>query len=250
MQNVLEGYNGTIFAYGQTGTGKTFTMEGDRSVPELKGIIPNSFAHIFGSIAKAEDNVKFLVRVSYLEIYNEDVRDLLGKDQNAKYAALFHTYRVVQLNFTPEIEVFYMLFEGSLSILGMTSNKQHMEYLNLQCKIQLDHPVLYVTHRRSFNFFDRLEVKERPDVGVYVKDLSAFVVNNADDMDKVMTMGNKHRMVGSTKMNERSSRSHAIFTITVECSERGGDGQQHLRAGKLHLVDLAGSERQVDIWLK
>ena len=87
MQNVLEGYNGTIFAYGQTGTGKTFTMEGDRSVPELKGIIPNSFAHIFGSIAKAEDNVKFLVRVSYLEIYNEDVRDLLGKDQNAKYAA-------------------------------------------------------------------------------------------------------------------------------------------------------------------
>lgn len=87
MQNVLEGYNGTIFAYGQTGTGKTFTMEGDRSVPELKGIIPNSFAHIFGSIAKAEDNVKFLVRVSYLEIYNEDVRDLLGKDQNSKYAS-------------------------------------------------------------------------------------------------------------------------------------------------------------------
>ena len=92
--------------------------------------------------------------------------------------------------------------------------------------------------------FPRLEVKERPDVGVYVKDLSAFVVNNADDMDKVMTMGNKHRMVGSTKMNERSSRSHAIFTITVECSERGVDGQQHFRVGKLHLVDLAGSERQ------
>lgn len=49
-------------------------------------------------------------------------------------------------------------------------------------------------------------MKERPDVGVYVKDLSAFVVNNADDMDKVMTMGNKHRMVGSTNMNQRSSR--------------------------------------------
>ena len=44
---VLEGYNGTVFAYGQTGTGKTFTMEGVRSNPELKGIIPNSFAHIF-----------------------------------------------------------------------------------------------------------------------------------------------------------------------------------------------------------
>lgn len=170
---VLEGYNGTIFAYGQTGTGKTFTMEGVRTAPELRGIIPNSFAHIFGHIAKVAGDVRFLVRVSYLEIYNENVRDLLGKDQNAK-----------------------------------------------------------------------LEVKERPDVGVYVKDLSSYVVNNADDLDKTMTLGNKNRSVGATNMNERSSRSHAIFTITVECSEKGPDGQNHVRMGKLHLVDLAGSERQ------
>lgn len=170
---VLEGYNGTIFAYGQTGTGKTFTMEGVRTVPELRGIIPNSFAHIFGHIAKMDGDIRFLVRVSYLEIYNEDVRDLLGKDQNAK-----------------------------------------------------------------------LEVKERPDIGVYVKDLSSYVMNNADDLDKTMTLGNKNRSVGSTNMNERSSRSHAIFSITVECSEKGPDGQHHVRMGKLHLVDLAGSERQ------
>ena len=49
---------GTIFAYGQTGTGKTFTMEGVRTVPELRGIIPNSFAHIFGAIAKSEGDVR------------------------------------------------------------------------------------------------------------------------------------------------------------------------------------------------
>ena len=47
---------------------------------------------------------------------------------------------------------------------------------------------------RERNFLRSLEVKERPDVGVYVKDLSAFVVNNADDMDRVMTLGNKHRL--------------------------------------------------------
>ena len=75
----------------------------------------------------------------------------------------------------------------------------------------------------------RLEVKERPDIGVYVKDLSAFVVNNADDMDRVMTMGNNNRSVAATQMNAHSSRSHAIFTITVECSEKGVDGQQHFR---------------------
>ncbi|XP_064829221.1 kinesin-like protein KIF3A isoform X1 [Oncorhynchus masou masou] len=173
IDSVLEGYNGTIFAYGQTGTGKTFTMEGVRAVPELLGIIPNSFAHVFGHIAKAEGDTRFLVRVSYLEIYNEEVRDLLGKDQ-----------------------------------------------------------------------MQRLEVKERPDVGVYIKDLSGYVVNNADDMDRIMTMGHKNRSVGSTNMNEHSSRSHAIFTITIESSEKGVDGDQHVRMGKLHLVDLAGSERQ------
>uniref|UniRef100_A0A8C0YQJ3 Kinesin-like protein n=1 Tax=Cyprinus carpio carpio TaxID=630221 RepID=A0A8C0YQJ3_CYPCA len=173
VDSVLEGYNGTIFAYGQTGTGKTFTMEGVRAVPELRGIIPNSFAHIFGHIAKAEGDTRFLVRVSYLEIYNEEVKDLLGKDQ-----------------------------------------------------------------------MQRLEVKERPDVGVYIKDLSGYVVNNADDMDRIMTLGHKNRSVGATNMNEHSSRSHAIFTITIECSEKGVDGDQHVRMGKLHLVDLAGSERQ------
>ena len=49
---------GTIFAYGQTGTGKTFTMEGVRTIPDLRGIIPNSFAHIFGAIAKAEGDTR------------------------------------------------------------------------------------------------------------------------------------------------------------------------------------------------
>lgn len=58
VDKVLEGYNGTIFAYGQTGTGKTFTMSGYKSSPQLRGIIPNSFAHIFGYIAKADENQK------------------------------------------------------------------------------------------------------------------------------------------------------------------------------------------------
>ena len=48
-------------------------MDGERSVPELRGIIPNSFAHIFGHIAKADPKTTFLVHISYLEIYNEEV---------------------------------------------------------------------------------------------------------------------------------------------------------------------------------
>lgn len=68
VDSVLNGFNGTIFAYGQTGTGKTFTMEGVRSNKELRGVIPNSFDHIFTHISRSSDQ-QYLVRAQYLEIY-------------------------------------------------------------------------------------------------------------------------------------------------------------------------------------
>ena len=78
VDKVLEGYNGTIFAYGQTGAGKTHTMEGVSEPSELKGIIPNTFEHIFDYIALNGTKEKYLVRASYFEIYNEEIRDLLS----------------------------------------------------------------------------------------------------------------------------------------------------------------------------
>ncbi|XP_003443085.1 kinesin family member 3Cb [Oreochromis niloticus] len=172
VESVLQGFNGTIFAYGQTGTGKTHTMQGVSNDPERRGVIPNSFQHIFTQISRTQ-NQKYLVRSSYLEIYQEEIRDLLCKDNNRK-----------------------------------------------------------------------LELKESPDFGVYVKDLSSVVTKNATEIEHVMNIGNQSRSVGFTNMNERSSRSHAIFVITVECSEVGPDGEDHIRVGKLNMVDLAGSERQ------
>jgi hypothetical protein len=83
VESVLAGYNGTIFAYGQTGCGKTHTMQGRSDPPELRGIIPNSFDHVFDHI-KLATGTEFLVRCSYLEIYNEEIRDLLSNDHLAK----------------------------------------------------------------------------------------------------------------------------------------------------------------------
>ena len=77
VDSIFQGYNGTVFAYGQTGCGKTFTMMGVVDNPELKGIIPNAFSHIFGFIKTEGESKKFLVRCSFVEIYNEEVRDLL-----------------------------------------------------------------------------------------------------------------------------------------------------------------------------
>ena len=82
LESVMQGYNGTIFAYGQTGTGKTYTMEG-RDTDADKGIIPRTIEWIFSNI-KNYTNQQFLVRGSFVEIYNEEVRDLLSKNTKAK----------------------------------------------------------------------------------------------------------------------------------------------------------------------
>ncbi|KAF0682400.1 Aste57867_25488 [Aphanomyces stellatus] len=82
VEAVMDGYNGTIFAYGQTGAGKSHTMEGYPDPPEQRGIIPNSFKHIFDKVAITKKK-QILVRASYLEIYNEEIRDLLSKDPRA-----------------------------------------------------------------------------------------------------------------------------------------------------------------------
>ncbi|KFD49379.1 hypothetical protein M513_09742 [Trichuris suis] len=94
VESVLEGYNGTVFAYGQTGSGKSFTMQGPDNWPVQKGIVPRTFEHIFEAISTTE-NVKFLVCASYLEIYIEDVRDLLGKDTKQKLEIKEHQERGV-----------------------------------------------------------------------------------------------------------------------------------------------------------
>nr|KAF6444070.1 kinesin family member 17 [Molossus molossus] len=144
VEGVTEGYNGTIFAYGQTGSGKSFTMQGLPDPSSQRGIIPRAFEHVFESVQCAE-NTKFLVQASYLEIYNEDVRDLLGADTKQK-----------------------------------------------------------------------LELKEHPEKGVYVKGLSTHTVYSVAQCERILETGWKSRSVGYTLMNKNSSRSHSIFTISIE----------------------------------
>ena len=74
------GYNGTIFAYGQTASGKTYTMEGvmgDPHRPHLQGIVPRIIKDIFDHIDSAEKKLEFRVKVSYFEIYMNSIRDLM-----------------------------------------------------------------------------------------------------------------------------------------------------------------------------
>ncbi|CAG9772397.1 unnamed protein product [Ceutorhynchus assimilis] len=164
VDKVLKGYNGTIFAYGQSGTGKTFTIFGDN---QSKGIIPNVFLHIFKQISLAKETSSYLVTVTFMEIYNEQIRDLLN------------------------------------------NNKK------------------------------KLEIRERADLGVYVKHLTGINVESIEQVYDIISNGTKNRALGATNLNQHSSRSHAIFTIYLEAKHQ--DGSTNI--GKLNLVDLAGSER-------
>lgn len=174
IESVLTGFNATIFAYGQTGTGKTHTMEGvrDEKLPlcdqENRGIIPRTFEQIFKTIEQS-NNKQYLVFSSYLEIYQEEIRDLLEAKPKGK-----------------------------------------------------------------------CELRDDKGVGVYVSNLNKYICKNVQEILKVMQEGNKNRTIGATDMNEHSSRSHAILTVTVEIKS----STERIRVGKLNLVDLAGSERQ------
>uniref|UniRef100_A0A671M5I1 Kinesin-like protein n=1 Tax=Sinocyclocheilus anshuiensis TaxID=1608454 RepID=A0A671M5I1_9TELE len=77
VKDVLDGYNGTIFAYGQTSSGKTYTMEGKLHDPDGRGIIPRIAEDIFNHIYTMDENLEFHIKVSYFEIYMDKIRDLL-----------------------------------------------------------------------------------------------------------------------------------------------------------------------------
>lgn len=77
----MKGYNGTIFVYGQTSSGKTHTMQGPNiDDSELKGIIPRMNNTIFEAVNMADPNIEFLVKASYIEIYMEKIKDLLDRN--------------------------------------------------------------------------------------------------------------------------------------------------------------------------
>lgn len=82
VKQALEGFSATVFAYGQTGSGKTYTMAGGQddwerqNVSAIDGVIPRSVRYLFDQVSARQDKVKYTVRASFLEIYNENVRDL------------------------------------------------------------------------------------------------------------------------------------------------------------------------------
>jgi hypothetical protein len=174
----------TFYTAGQTGAGKTHTMVGDAQrdtdggLSPACGLVPRVFEALFGAVSQREQDhpmqsLRYSVKCSFLEIYNEEITDLL----------------------TPGAAAGLQIRDGDLK------------------------------------------------KGLYVQGLTETEVVNADDVLALIDRGSACRHMAATKMNERSSRSHSVFTATIEAHERTETGLTNVRYAKLNLIDLAGSER-------
>uniref|UniRef100_A0A667XDF8 Kinesin-like protein KIF14 n=1 Tax=Myripristis murdjan TaxID=586833 RepID=A0A667XDF8_9TELE len=167
LERAFEGFNTCLFAYGQTGSGKSYTMMG---FGEEAGMIPRFCQELFSRLSSTENQeVTCHLEMSYFEVYNEKIHDLLVSrdDPNQKMMPL--------------------------------------------------------------------RVREHPVHGPYVAELSGW-----------LELGNKQRATAATGMNDKSSRSHSVFTLVMtqtktECVE--GEEHDHRITSRINLVDLAGSER-------
>ncbi|XP_074151240.1 kinesin-like protein KIF7 [Sminthopsis crassicaudata] len=184
LEAFFEGFNVTVFAYGQTGSGKTYTI-GEASIASLhedeQGIIPRAMAEAFKLIDE-NDLLDYTVRVSYLEVYKEEFRDLLE--------------------------------------VGTASRD--------------------------------IQLREDDKGNVVLCGVKEVEVEGLDEVLSLLEVGNAARHTGATHINRLSSRSHTIFTVTME--QRRGAGRlprlpsvgpvsSQLLSSKFHFVDLAGSER-------
>ena len=202
----LEGFNGTIFAYGQTGSGKSWSMMGSEADPAFKGVIPRLNDDLWAKLqekrvelekqrtqqggttpsaataaADPPGETQFMITASFLEIYNEEINDLLNP-----------------------------------------TGKSTAPMGNKKAK--------------------KLQIRESPELGIYVEGLYELVVHSADDLLRLIQQGNNFRHVAATNMNEQSSRSHSCFTIKIEQKTTtdlgGGITREQIVKAKINLVDL------------
>jgi len=198
---VSRGYNASIFAYGQTGTGKTHTMFGPDKKGADRGIIPRAVELLFYELNKMEEIDELSVSCSFLEIYREHILDLFAAAEKGP-----------ALNSTANLEAY---LSGSMFVGG---GQESQENLALAAS--------------------SLRLRENTVRGVFAEGLIERELDNPDMVVPLIRSAEQYRKTACTAMNQRSSRSHTVFTITV--LQRLKD--RNVRISKLNLIDLAGSE--------
>ncbi|KAI9315986.1 kinesin heavy chain [Dichotomocladium elegans] len=143
VDDVTAGYNGTVFAYGQTGSGKTYTMMGsDIDDEKCKGITPRIVEQIFASIIESPSNIEFTVRVSYMEIYMERVRDLLNP---AKDNLPIHEDKQKGIYVKDLLEVYVGSSEEVYEVMRRGGSNRVVAYTNMNAESSRSHSIVQIT---------------------------------------------------------------------------------------------------------
>ncbi|KAK8916140.1 Kinesin-like protein FLA10 [Platanthera zijinensis] len=201
VDGLFQGYNGTVLAYGQTGSGKTYTMGTGGRDGSQNSIIPQVMNALFHKVKKLKHQAELQLRVSFIEILKEEVKDLLDPGSPGKAESGNVHVAKLAIPGKPPIQI----REGSNGVITLVGSTE-------------------------------IDVQTQKEMAAYLE------------------LGSFSRATGSTNMNNQSSRSHAIFTITLEQMPKPSqifsvDGMpnedmfEDYLCAKLHLVDLAGSER-------
>ncbi|CDW76981.1 UNKNOWN [Stylonychia lemnae] len=208
IQGFLVGLSGTIFAYGQTGAGKTYSiMGGEERGEQLKesyrrGILPRTIDSVFQKLEYESSNTaKVTLFVSFYEIYNEKIYDLLCKSNKKQ-------------NQNPK--------DQNKSSKRSQSRSQIGSIIKEQPKPQ-----------------NNLDIREEKDGKFSIPDLIKAQISNIEEAYEQLERGLQKRQTSSTSLNNQSSRSHSIFQLYMEKYTKEGT----LIKSKIRIVDLAGSEK-------
>lgn len=140
--------------------------------PSKPGVVPNTLQLLYSLVESEKSRMDIKIKVSYIEVYNEVLRDLLTSDDT------------------------------------------------------------------------NLDIREEPDIGIVISNMKEILANSKSEVMTMLKVGNRNRMKEPTMANEVSSRSHAIFMLTVEVKNLDGDsGENDVMTARLTMIDLAGSER-------
>jgi len=219
VESVLQGFNGTVLAYGQTGAGKTYSITGPLNSYESRGITPRAIAHLFRAI-EARPDMAYNLSLSYCEIYNGQLCGALAITAGACGWAVprLRTLRA-------DLSICFFFFR-----LPFRPSAEHL------FDLLAERPPASVRNPSIAHNID-LAIQEDPQgSGVTVKGLVRRPVHSEQECLDELFRGESARSVGEHALNENSSRSHCIYTIYVEMRSRVESSEKVIHS-KLNLVD-------------